>query len=145
MVSNMSDEDIWRLNRGGHDPHKIYASFHSAVKHKGQPTVILVKTVKGYGMGGSGEAINITHSQKKMKMEDLKSFRDRFRVPITDEQVEDLSYYKPPDDSPEIKYLKNCRKELGGPLPSRRVTGDKLTIPASVSYTHLTLPTTPYV
>ncbi len=81
-------------------------------------------------MGGSGEAINITHSQKKMKMEDLKSFRDRFRVPITDEQVEDLSYYKPPDDSPEIRYLKKCRKELGGPLPSRRVTGDKLTIPA---------------
>ena len=129
MVSNMSDEDIWRLNRGGHDPHKIYAAFHSAVNHKGQPTVILVKTVKGYGMGGSGEAINITHSQKKMKMEDLKSFRDRFRVPITDEQVEDLSYYKPPNNSPEIRYLKKCRKELGGPLPSRRLTGDKLTIP----------------
>ena len=72
MVSNMSDEDIWRLNRGGHDPHKIYAAFHSAVNHKEQPTVILVKTVKGYGMGGSGEAINITHSQKKMKIEDLK-------------------------------------------------------------------------
>ncbi len=137
MVSNMSDDDIWRLNRGGHDPHKIYAAFHSAVNHKGQPTVILAKTVKGYGMGGSGEAINITHSQKKMKMEDLKSFRDRFRVPITDEQVEDLSYYKPPDDSEEIRYLKKCRKELGGPLPCRRLTGDKLIIPELSAFDRL--------
>ena len=137
MVSNMSDEDIWRLNRGGHDPHKIYAAFHSAVNHKEQPTVILVKTVKGYGMGGSGEAINITHSQKKMKIEDLKSFRDRFRVPVTDEQVENLSYYKPPDDSEEIIYLKKCRKELGGPLPYRRLTGDKLIIPELSAFDRL--------
>ena len=129
MVSNMSDEDIWRLNRGGHDPHKIYAAYHSAVNHTGQPTVILAKTVKGYGMGGSGEAINITHSQKKMKMDDLKSFRDRFRVPISDESVEQMLFYRPPDDAPEIKYLKECRAALGGPLPARRRKGDSLNIP----------------
>ena len=130
MVSNMSDEDIWRLNRGGHDPHKIYAAYHSAVNHTGQPTVILAKTVKGYGMGGSGEAINITHSQKKMKMDDLKSFRDRFRVPISDESVEQMLFYRPPEDDPEIKYLKECRAALGGPLPARRTKGDSLDIPS---------------
>ena len=129
MVSNMSDEDIWRLNRGGHDPHKIYAAYHSAVNHSDQPTVILAKTVKGYGMGGSGEAINITHSQKKMKMEDLKSFRDRFRVPISDDEVEQMTFYRPPDDAPEVAYLKKCRKALGGNLPVRRLKGDSLTIP----------------
>ena len=125
----MSDEDIWRLNRGGHDPHKIYAAYHSAVNHSDQPTVILAKTVKGYGMGGSGEAINITHSQKKMKMEDLKSFRDRFRVPISDDEVEQMTFYRPPDDAPEVAYLKKCRKALGGNLPVRRLKGDSLTIP----------------
>ena len=129
MVSNMSDEDIWRLNRGGHDPHKIYAAYHSAVNHSDQPTVILAKTVKGYGMGGSGEAINITHSQKKMKMEDLRSFRDRFRVPISDDEVEQMIFYRPPDDAPEVAYLKKCRKALGGNLPVRRLKGDSLTIP----------------
>jgi len=129
MVSNMSDQDIWRLNRGGHDPHKIYAAYYSAVNHSGQPTVILAKTVKGYGMGGSGEAINITHSQKKMKIDDLKSFRDRFRVPISDDEVEKLTFYRPSDDSPEIKYLKECRNSLGGFLPARRKNGDSLIIP----------------
>ena len=129
MVSNMSDEDIWRLNRGGHDPHKIYAAYHSAVSHTGQPTVILAKTVKGYGMGGSGEAINITHSQKKMKMDDLKSFRDRFQVPISDKEVEQMSFYRPPDDAPELEYLKQCRTALGGHLPARRTKGDSLDIP----------------
>ncbi len=129
MVSNMSDEDIWRLNRGGHDPHKIYAAYHSAVNHTDQPTVILAKTVKGYGMGGSGEAINITHSQKKIKMVDLKIFRDRFRVPISDEEVEQMSFYRPPDDAPELAYLQKRRSSLGGPLPVRRLKGDSLTIP----------------
>ena len=129
MVANMSDKDIWRLNRGGHDPHKIYSAYHSAIHHTGQPTVILAKTVKGYGMGGSGEAINITHSQKKMKIDDLKSFRDRFQVPISDEDVEKMEYYKPPDNSPEINYLKKCRDSLGGYLPSRRLKGDSLKIP----------------
>jgi len=137
MVSNMSDEDIWRLNRGGHDPHKIYAAYHSAVSHTGQPTVILAKTVKGYGMGGSGEAINITHSQKKMKMHDLKSFRDRFQVPISDKEVEQMSFYRPPDDAPELEYLKQCRTALGGYLPARRTKGDSLDIPALTIFERL--------
>ena len=137
MVSNMSDEDIWRLNRGGHDPHKIYAAYHSAVSHTGQPTVILAKTVKGYGMGGSGEAINITHSQKKMKMDDLKSFRDRFQVPISDKEVEQMSFYRPPDDAPELEYLKQCRTALGGYLPARRTKGDSLDIPALTIFERL--------
>ena len=137
MVSNMSDEDIWRLNRGGHDPHKIYAAYHSAVSHTGQPTVILAKTVKGYGMGGSGEAINITHSQKKMKMDDLKSFRDRFQVPISDKEVEQMSFYRPPDDTPELEYLKQCRTALGGHLPARRTKGDSLDIPALTIFERL--------
>ena len=137
MVSNMSDEDIWRLNRGGHDPHKIYAAYHSAVSHTGQPTVILAKTVKGYGMGGSGEAINITHSQKKMKMDDLKSFRDRFQVPISDKEVEQMSFYRPPDDAPELEYLKQCRSALGGYLPARRTKGDSLDIPALTIFERL--------
>ena len=137
MVSNMSDEDIWRLNRGGHDPHKIYAAYHSAVSHTGQPTVILAKTVKGYGMGGSGEAINITHSQKKMKIEDLKSFRDRFQVPISDKEVEQMSFYRPPDDAPEFEYLKQCRTALGGHLPARRTKGDSLDIPGLTIFERL--------
>jgi len=137
MVSNMSDEDIWRLNRGGHDPHKIYSAYHSAVSHTGQPTVILAKTVKGYGMGGSGEAINITHSQKKMKMDDLKSFRDRFQVPISDKEVEQMSFYRPPDDTPELEYLKQCRTALGGHLPARRTKGDSLDIPALTIFERL--------
>ena len=137
MVSNMSDEDIWRLNRGGHDPHKIYAAYHSAVSHTGQPTVILAKTVKGYGMGGSGEAINITHSQKKMKMDDLKSFRDRFQVPISDKEVEQMSFYRPPDATPELEYLKQCRTALGGHLPARRTKGDSLDIPALTIFERL--------
>ena len=137
MVSNMSDEDIWRLNRGGHDPHKIYAAYRSAVSHTGQPTVILAKTVKGYGMGGSGEAINITHSQKKMKIDDLKSFRDRFQVPISDKEVEQMSFYRPPDDAPELEYLKQCRTALGGHLPARRTKGDSLDIPALTIFERL--------
>ena len=137
MVSNMSDEDIWRLNRGGHDPHKIYAAYHSAVSHTGKPSVILAKTVKGYGMGGSGEAINITHSQKKMKIDDLKSFRDRFQVPISDKEVEQMSFYRPPDDAPELEYLKQCRTALGGHLPARRTKGDSLDIPALTIFERL--------
>ncbi len=114
MVANMSDEDIWRLNRGGHDPHKVYAAYAMAVKHKGQPTVILAKTVKGYGMGEAGEGQNITHQQKKMGEEALKAFRDRFNIPISDEDIADAPFYRPPEDSPEITYLKERRKSLGG-------------------------------
>ncbi len=120
MVANMSDRDIWRLNRGGHDPHKIYAAYHAATEHQGQPTVILAKTVKGYGMGEAGEAQNITHQQKKMDVDSVRQFRDRFNVPIPDEDLAEVPYYHPGEDSDEIKYLNARRAALGGPLPQRR-------------------------
>src|SRR5947209_14176322 len=115
-VASMSDEDIWRLNRGGHDPHKVYAAYAAAVKHKGQPTVILAKTVKGYGMGAVGEGKNIAHQQKKMPLEALRQFRDRFKIPVPDDQLEKIPYYRPAPDSEEAKYLADLRAKLGGPL-----------------------------
>ncbi len=129
MVAHMTDEDIWRLNRGGHDPHKVYAAYAEAMAHKGQPTVIIAKTIKGYGMGESGEGLNISHQQKKMPVEAIRHFRDRFHVPIPDEQLEEVPYYKPPEDSPEIRYLKERRAELGGYLPQRRVAYTPLKTP----------------
>ncbi len=129
MVSSMSDEDIWRLNRGGHDPHKIYAAYHAAVNHTGQPTVILAKTVKGYGMGASGEGQMGSHQQKKIGLSDLKLFRDRFKVPLNDEQVENMEFYNPGADSEEIRYLMERREALGGPLPQRRIKAAGLKIP----------------
>jgi len=119
LVSNMTDADIWKLNRGGHDPHKVYSAYHAAVQCKGKPTVIIAKTIKGYGMGKSGESINTTHQQKKLDEEDLLFYRDRFNVPLTDKQVKNIEYYKPAENSPEIKYLKNCRHKLGGNIPER--------------------------
>jgi pyruvate dehydrogenase E1 component len=130
MVSRMTDEDIWRLNRGGHDPHKVYAAFHSATEHKGQPTVILAKTVKGYGMGKAGEAKNPTHQLKKLDSESVREFRDRFNIPIPDDKVDDVPFFKPSEDSPEMKYMHERRKALGGYLPVRRRNADeKLTVP----------------
>ena len=120
-VAKMSDEDIWRLNRGGHDPQKVYAAFHRAAHHQGQPTVLLVKTVKGFGMGKSGEGRNTAHQTKKMVDEDVKTFRDRFNIPIPDDQLADIPFYKPADDTPEMKYLHERREALGGYLPQRRV------------------------
>ncbi|MBZ4194704.1 MAG: pyruvate dehydrogenase (acetyl-transferring), homodimeric type [Candidatus Contendobacter sp.] len=134
MVSHLSDEDIWRLNRGGHDPHKIYAAYTEAVNHQGQPTVILAKTVKGYGMGVAGEGKNITHSQKKMGEQALKDFRDRFHIPISDEQLHDAPFFKPADNSPEIQYLKNRRAALGGYLPQRRRTAPPLVVPGLAAF-----------
>ncbi|APV51726.1 pyruvate dehydrogenase (acetyl-transferring), homodimeric type [Betaproteobacteria bacterium GR16-43] len=128
-VANMTDEDIWRLNRGGHDPHKVYAAYAAATKHKGQPTVILAKTVKGYGMGAVGEGKNIAHQQKKMPLEALKQFRDRFNIPIADDKIADLPYFKPAADSPEMKYLKERRAALGGSIPQRRSKSIKLEVP----------------
>jgi pyruvate dehydrogenase E1 component len=116
MVANMSDDDIWRLTRGGHDPNKVYAAYASAVKHTGQPTVILAKTVKGYGMGDAGEGQNITHQQKKMGDDDILHFRNRFNIPIPDEAISEVPFYKPANNSPEIKYLKKRREALGGSL-----------------------------
>ncbi len=120
MVANMSDEDIWRLNRGGHDPHKVYAAYAAAVKHTGQPTVILAKTVKGYGMGEAGEGQNITHQQKKMGEEALRHIRNRFSIPIPEERIAEAPFYRPPEDSPEIRYLKERREALGGFLLAPR-------------------------
>jgi len=129
MVARMTDDDIWRLNRGGHDPHKVYAAYARAVKHKGQPTVILAKTVKGYGMGLAGEGQNITHQQKKMNTDAIREFRDRFNLPISDEQLSDVPFYKPPEDSPEMKYLHKRRESLGGYLPSRTKKATPIDVP----------------
>ena len=129
MVADMSDEDIWRLNRGGHDPHKVYAAYAAAVKHKGQPTVILAKTVKGYGMGRSGQAQNIAHQQKKMAEPALRAFRDRFKIPVSDEQIEDVPFYKPAEDSPEMRYLRERVQARGGFLPRRRRKAAALDVP----------------
>ncbi|MEO6986430.1 MAG: pyruvate dehydrogenase (acetyl-transferring), homodimeric type [Paralcaligenes sp.] len=125
MVSRMSDEDVWRLNRGGHDPHKVYAAFASANDHRGQPTVILAKTIKGYGMGHVGQAKNPTHQQKKLDVDSVREFRDRFNIPIPDDKLEELPYFKPADDSPEMKYLHERRAALGGFLPKRRTKADE--------------------
>jgi len=119
LVSSMTDRDIWKLNRGGHDPHKVYAAYDAAMKSKGQPTVILAKTIKGYGMGKSGESTNITHQQKKLGEEDLLYYRDRFDIPLTDKQVKNIEFYKPDEKSEEIKYIKERRMKLGGNLPER--------------------------
>ncbi len=130
MVERLSDEDISRLNRGGHDPHKVYAAYHRAVNAPdGRPTVILAKTVKGYGMGEAGEGQNITHQQKKMGEQALKEFRDRFEIPISDEQLADTPFYMPAEDSEELRYLRERRKALGGHLPSRRRHSEPLEIP----------------
>jgi len=119
LVSAMTDRDVWKLNRGGHDPHKVYAAYDMAMKTKGQPTVILAKTIKGYGMGKSGESTNTTHQQKKLGEEDLLYYRDRFDIPLTDKQVKNIEFYKPGEKSEEIKYIKERRMKLGGNLPER--------------------------
>lgn len=120
MVANMSDEDIYRLNRGGHDPVKVYAAYKKAQETKGRPTVILAKTVKGYGLGASGEALNIAHNVKKMDVDSIKHFRDRFNIPVPDDKIADLPFYKFPEDSVEYKYMIARREALGGSLPARR-------------------------
>ena len=129
LVEEMSDQDIYQLNRGGHDPFKLYAAYSSAVQHKGQPTVILAKTVKGYGMGNAGESENDTHSVKILNLDELKYFRDRFGIPLSDKEVEAVPYYRPPEDSPEIKYLKSKRDQLGGYVPMRLENKESLKIP----------------
>ncbi|MBV6303624.1 pyruvate dehydrogenase (acetyl-transferring), homodimeric type [Candidimonas humi] len=125
MVSRMSDDDIWRLNRGGHDPHKVYAAFDAASRHEGQPTVILAKTIKGYGMGQVGQAKNPTHQQKKLNMESVREFRDRFNIPVPDDKLDEIPYFRPAADSPEMKYLQERREALGGYLPHRRARADE--------------------
>jgi pyruvate dehydrogenase E1 component len=126
LVSRMTDEDVWRLNRGGHDPHKIYAAYAAAARQKGQPTVILAKTIKGYGLGKQGQAKNPTHQLKKVDLATVKEMRDRFGIPIADDKLEELPFYIPPADSPEMKYLHERRKALGGFLPTRRRKADSV-------------------
>ena len=138
MVDHLSDDEIWRLNRGGHDPQKVYAAYAQAVKHQGSPTVILIKTIKGYGMGAAGEGQNSTHQQKKMTVEQLKVFRDRFSIPINDDEIAHIPFYKPAEDSPEIKYLKKQREALGGYLPARSQQVDSLTLPSLADFSSIT-------
>ncbi|SFE78119.1 pyruvate dehydrogenase (acetyl-transferring), homodimeric type [Paracidovorax wautersii] len=142
MVEHMSDDEIWNLRRGGHDAQKVYAAFSAANEHKGQPTVLLVKTVKGFGMGKIGEGKNTVHQTKKLGDEDIKAFRDRFNIPIPDSQIADLPFYKPADDTPEMKYLHERRKALGGYLPHRRTKADEsFTVPALETFKAVLDPT----
>jgi pyruvate dehydrogenase E1 component len=129
MVAHMSDQDIWNLKRGGHDARKINAAYASASAHKGEPTVILAKTVKGYGMGKAGEGLMTTHQQKKLDDPAVRDFRDRFNIPVRDEQLADLPFVKPAPDSAEAKYIASKREALGGPLPQRRHDAPKLAVP----------------
>ncbi len=129
MVADMSNEDLWRLARGGHDPQKVYAAYAAAMENTGQPTVILAKTVKGYGMGEAGEGQNITHQQKKMGESALAKFRDRFNIPISDEKVDELPFYKPEEDSAVVRYVHERRKALGGYLPARAAELEPLEVP----------------
>jgi pyruvate dehydrogenase E1 component len=129
LVKNLSDEQLRKLRRGGHDPEKVYAAYKSATENKGSPTVILAQTIKGYGLGEAGEGRNITHQQKKLNEEELKEFRSRFGIPVSDDDVSGVPFYKPSEDSPEIKYLKERRKKLGGFIPQRIVKAESLGTP----------------
>jgi pyruvate dehydrogenase E1 component len=137
MVANMSDEEIWRLNRGGHDPQKVYAAYAAAVAHKGAPTVILAKTVKGFGMGKAGEGLNSAHQQKKLADDSLREFRDRFNIPISDEEIEGLAFRKPAPDSEELRYLQSRRASLGGYVPARNSVAPPLVVPPLESFSAL--------
>ena len=130
LVSSMTDKDIWRLNRGGHDPHKVYAAYHAAMQNTGSPSVILAKTIKGYGMGKTGESVNTIHQQKKLDEQDLLYYRDRFKVPLTDNQVKNIEYYKPDENSEEMKYLKDKRIKLGGFIPERSSFAKQIKAPS---------------
>ena len=142
MVANLTDDDIWRLTRGGHDPHKIYAAFKVAQEHKGQPTVLLVKTVKGYGMGKSGEARNTAHQTKKLDDEAIREMRDRFAIPIPDDQLAEIPFFKPADDAPEMVYLHARRAALGGYLPQRRMKAEEvLPVPPLSAFQNVLDPT----
>jgi pyruvate dehydrogenase E1 component len=129
LVADMTDDQIMYLNRGGHDPYKVYAAYAEAAAHKGQPTVILAHTVKGYGLGGAGEAANDTHSVKKLDIDSLRGFRDRFGIPVSDDQLENVPYYRPPEDSPELEYMRRRRASLGGSLPARKADFTAMKVP----------------
>nr|WP_233199180.1 MULTISPECIES: pyruvate dehydrogenase (acetyl-transferring), homodimeric type [Pirellulaceae] len=134
LVKNYSDEKLQKLTRGGHDPEKVYAAYKAATECKGKPTVVIAKTIKGYGLGEAGEGRNVTHNQKKLNEEELREFRTRFSIPISDEEVVKAPFYRPPEDSAEMRYLKKRRQELGGPVPSRPTTHPTSTIPTMEEY-----------
>jgi pyruvate dehydrogenase E1 component len=134
LIEGWSDDDLAELNRGGHDPAKVYAAYHHAVRHRGSPTVILPRTVKGYGLGESGEGKNVTHQQKKLNEEELRAFRDRFRIPISDDEIAEFPFYRPSEDAPEYRYLKERRERLGGFLPQRRVEVDPVAAPTRETF-----------
>lgn len=138
MVEQMSDDEIWRLNRGGHDAQKVFAAYHEAMIANGKPTIILAKTVKGYGMGAAGEGQNITHQQKKMTIEQLRAFRDRFNIPVSDSEIESVPFYRPGKDSPEVRYLSKQREQLGGYLPARRHDVPGLQVPSLDAFSSIT-------
>ena len=137
MVADLSDDDLWNLNRGGHDPFKVFAAYQAAASHEGQPTVILAKTIKGYGMGESGEAQNITHQQKKMSVEAIRRFRDRFQIPVPDDQLAAVPYVRFAEGSPELEYLKARRAALGGDRPRRRRRAESLPVPPLSAFARL--------
>ena len=137
MVAELSDDDIWRLNRGGHDPFKVHAAYDAAVRHEGQPTVILAKSIKGYGMGEAGEAMNIAHQQKKIPLDAIRQFRDRFQLPVPDDQLEKLPYIRFPEGSKELEYMKARRRELGGDRPRRRRKAAPLPVPPLSAFDRL--------
>jgi pyruvate dehydrogenase E1 component len=134
MVENYSDEQLARMRLGGHDPIKVNAAYRAAMDHTGGPTVILAKTIKGYGLGESGEGKNITHQQKKLNEDEMKLFRSRFGIPISDEDVHHACFYRPPDNTPEIQYLQARRKELGGYLPERKIRVGPITLPDPANF-----------
>ena len=142
LVAHMSDDEVWSLRRGGHDAQKVYAAFAAANAHSGQPTVILIKTIKGYGMGKAGEGKNTVHQTKKLSDEDIRNFRDRFNIPVPDSELHKLPYYKPADDTPEMRYLHECRQALGGYLPKRRVRADEqIAVPSLETFAGILEPT----
>lgn len=134
LIKELSDDDIYRLNRGGHDPYKVFAAYHAAVNHSGQPTVILAHTVKGYGMGAEAEGQNQAHQVKKLDIDSIRAFRDRFDIPVSDQDLEKLPFYRPPQDSPELTYMRKQREKLGGFLPHRNNQWTALTAPALTTF-----------
>ncbi len=130
LVKDMTDDEIFALQRGGHDSQKVFAAYNAAVNHKGQPTVILAQTVKGYGLGAGGESANIAHNVKKLGVEDLKAFRDRFEIPVSDEEIKNVPYFRPSPDAPEMKYLQERRAALGGYLPAREPDFEGMDVPS---------------
>jgi pyruvate dehydrogenase E1 component len=137
LVEDISDNELWQMTRGGHDPRKVYAAFHAAVNHRGAPTVLLIKTIKGFGMGQAGESVMVAHNVKKLDQASLQQFRDRFHVPLADDQLVELPFIRPPAESPEAKFLAERRQAMGGPVPWRARVDSPLTVPPLANFAAL--------